>query len=504
MKRRDIRSKLIVLAAAVLACVACAAVFIAKESKLISGVPIGEETEKTGELEFSLLLDGLPAPYDEYTDTYYIPQTLDRNGWSGKISAVEGFELSFAPDEMFGYRPSAVEYCHVFTLYVSDGVTVDTANIMFTGLPTLCLESEGEMRLFCPDASGRDGARSVSVACEFHVRGYESDLWPKQAYKLTLFDENGAYVRTQLLGMRPDDDWLLMPMYGDRTKIREKLSLDIWNQIAADAPYLLERGSDAEYVEVFIDGDYAGLYLLAQRLDGKLAGGDADDTVYLFDGTDIPTAEEMLLTESFFCRDVEIRSTHLFFDSSLWENCILWTDAVYRGIGGVSKVQTSKNICDYYLFSTLASAPRDGHQSFCLVAHDNYGEKTFVSIPTDMKYSFGSTFSEIEAKNHTEFDLSLAYVPANCPLYAAFAAEVGAETAGDLLSERYAELSHVFSEENLLNRAEKLSALLTASGALARDSARWPGTLNGGGRAELETYISARLAYMDAQFGEER
>ena len=79
MKRRDIRSKLIVLAAAVLACVACAAVFIAKESKLISGVPIGEETEKTGELEFSLLLDGLPAPYDEYTDTYYIPQTLDRS-----------------------------------------------------------------------------------------------------------------------------------------------------------------------------------------------------------------------------------------------------------------------------------------------------------------------------------------------------------------------------------------------------------------------------------------
>ncbi len=467
--------------------------FIGFESENILGVPVGSEKTETGELAFTLLLDGLPAPYDGYTDTYYIPQTFTKNGWSGKLDSAEGYDLSFAPDEMFSYRPSAVEYCHVFTMYVTDGAVTDSAKIMFTGLPALCLESGGEMRLFDPAAGGKYGARTVESACEFHVRGYESDLWPKKAYKLTLYGENGEYARKQLLSLRPDDDWLLSPMYGDRTKIREKLAMDIWNGIAAQSPYALEAGADGEYVEVFIDGDYAGLYLLTQRLDAKLAGGDGDDTVYLFDGPDIPSPEEFGLTHGLFCRDIEIRSTHTEYSPELWKNCRVWTDAVYRGIGEISKLQSLENIWDYYLFSCLVSSPRDGFQSFCLVAHSNYGELNFVCIPTDFKYSFGCSFSESELKNHTEYVPGTAFAP--CPLFDALGTDAG-------LSERYEELKPIFDEAAILARAEEISRSLTASGALARDSARWPGTEMGAGREELEAWVVGRLEMMNGKFSE--
>lgn len=484
----------LVLAATVTAFFVC----LRWESRRVCGVLVEECPEENGELDFTLLLDGEKAPYDAPTDTYYIPQDTDKNGWSGKLSVKEGFELCFAPDEMFSYRPSAVEYCHTFALCVSDGNTHDRVNVMFTGLPVLCLDSGGELTLFCPDASAEYGARLVTSRCEFHVRGYESDLWPKKSYKLTLFGENGAYDRKQLLGMRPDDDWVLLPMYNDRTKLREKLALDLWGQIAALSPYLLENGPEAEYVEVFIDGDYAGLYLLSQRMDSKLAGGDVNDTVCLFDGPDIPTAEELALANGFFCRDVEIRSTHAEFSPELWEGCRIWSEAVFFGRGDPAAILRTENILDFYIFNTLVSCPRYGFQSFYLICRDNYGETSFTAVPTDFKFSFGSAFSETEAQNNTEFLSNAAAGETVWPPYEALG-----ENAHALACERYGELKGVLNEENVLSCAKALSSQLAASGALARDSSRWPKSRMGAGEEELCGYISGRLSYMDGLFGGE-
>ncbi|MDD6261924.1 MAG: CotH kinase family protein [Clostridiales bacterium] len=473
------------------------------EKNSVLGVEIRDDADGNaeGELAFSLLLNGAAAPYDSYTDTYYIPQTLDRAGWSGTLSTAEGYELSFVPDEFFEYRPSALEYCHVFRLCVSDGTVTDAVNVMFTGLPALCLESSGEMRLFCPDGSGEKGARTVVSACEFHVRGYESELWPKSSWKLTLFDENGAYYRAQLLGMRADDDWILMPMYGDRTKVREKLAMDLWNGIAATNPYALESGANAEYVEVFIDGNYAGLYLLAQRVDAKLSGGDADDTVYLFDGPDVPEAEDFLLTESFFCRDVELRSTHAFFESGLWDSCALWTGMVFGGTGteALPRVQRPSNICDYYIFTSLVSSARYGFQSFYLTAHDNYGELSYTVIPTDFKFSFGCGFSELKFCNNTVYSGESAALPTACPVFEAYAS-VFPEKAEEQLCRRYLELEKILDAEKICGAAQALRSELVRSGAAERDRARWPESDYGAGMDELCRYIEARLEYMDSEF----
>lgn len=478
----------------------CAAFCIRWESRHVCGVVLGPDREKTGELEFELLLDGLSAPYDAATDTYYVPQDPDRNGWSGKLSSAEGFELAFCENGMFSYRPSAIECCHVFTLFVSDGEVTDSVGVMFTGLPALCLERKGRLDLFCPDGSADRGARTVSSFCEFHARGYESELWPKSSYKLTLLDGAGGYSRAQLLGMRPDDDWLLLPMYNDRTKLREKLALELWAQIAALSPYALEGGAEGEYVEVFIDGSYEGVYLLCQRVDAKLSGGDRDDTVYLFDGPDVPSPEEMTLTDGFFCRDVEIRSTHGEFSPELWDGCRLWTETVFWGEGRISDLARRDNILDFYLYTTLVSAPRYGFQSFFLVCHQNYGEVTFVTVPTDMKFSFGCGFSETEAVNNTEYRPFAAEEPVSCPVYGALSRELGSSEAAALAAERYAGLGEVFCEENLVSLCEELSEELLRSGALARDGDRWPGSLMGAGEEELLEYIRARLRYMDGLF----
>ena len=72
-----------------------------------------------------------------------------------------------------------------------------------------------------------------------HIRGGSSRLNPKKSYKMTLYKQNqvgsGTLRKNQvsLLNMRKDDEWLLYAIYSEDTKLRDKLSLDIWNESGA-------------------------------------------------------------------------------------------------------------------------------------------------------------------------------------------------------------------------------------------------------------------------------
>ena len=94
-------------------------------------------------------------------------------------------------------------------------------------------------------------------------RGW-NELAPKKGYRLELSDPKS------LLGMREDDDWLLMAMYSDFPRMRIKLAFDLWRTLQTSNPTAILPRS--EYVIVFINGDFQGLYLLVERNDRRLFG----------------------------------------------------------------------------------------------------------------------------------------------------------------------------------------------------------------------------------------
>lgn len=64
--------------------------------------------------------------------------------------------------------------------------------------------------------------------------------------------------KLSFLGMRTDDEWLLYAMYSEDSKVRDKLSQDIWNESGALG---IEStgfyGYHMEYIEVFQMGNTA-------------------------------------------------------------------------------------------------------------------------------------------------------------------------------------------------------------------------------------------------------
>ena len=76
-----------------------------------------------------------------------------------------------------------------------------------------------------------------------------------------------------LLEMRSDDDWNLQAMYNEPLRIRSKLNFDLWNKIdtlyySVDEPQA-KNGVSQEYVELFVNKEYRGVYALRERLDRK-------------------------------------------------------------------------------------------------------------------------------------------------------------------------------------------------------------------------------------------
>lgn len=106
-----------------------------------------------------------------------------------------------------------------------------------------------------------------------HVRGHSSRAYEKKAFKYELVKENGENRKKNLLGMRDDDDWVLDALYCDPSNIRNVLCCDLWNEInSTNTTNEYDIDLECEFVEVFINNKYAGIYVLKEPVDAKQVG----------------------------------------------------------------------------------------------------------------------------------------------------------------------------------------------------------------------------------------
>lgn len=96
-----------------------------------------------------------------------------------------------------------------------------------------------------------DGKEYTNV----RVKGRGNSSWkmPRRSYQIKLPS------RDSVLGMPPAKKWLLISNYADASLMRNKLMYDLAAQIMDFAP-------QSEFADLWIDGDYRGVYLVCQRI----------------------------------------------------------------------------------------------------------------------------------------------------------------------------------------------------------------------------------------------
>ena len=295
-------AKIILLLCAVAAFAAVLGAFIYEERSNCMGIKLLDEKDmvlykQVGNFDLdNLTFNGQKVAYDKTSKTVYISQSPD------KISTYYNLEgqlkwndpdsqIWFVKDENLHNIEPAVQNNEPLQLYISNGTCHQLIKVVITTMPVIRINGEvdhkneddryvyaGELCMW----TGKDPSTGVSSVktsnLEWHVRGKTTANKPKKPWKLSLKDENGENLNMEFLGLGSDDDWILNCLTMDDTKMKEKLFMDYWNTLAATEEHMFKM-STGEYVEVVINDQYMGLFLLQRRIDAKYLELGEDDVL---------------------------------------------------------------------------------------------------------------------------------------------------------------------------------------------------------------------------------
>lgn len=231
--------------------------------------------------EWGLAL-GTVSNFSEYTPVIQLKE-IDQISINGEV---------LKTTEKYDFGKITSESVYRLKVQFSNGIEADY-QLMFTLLPTICIEPMDDNIPDEPKVTAKfylsDPAINGTMVefCGIERRGGSANNRPKSSFGFELnedaeLDDN---KHIPLLGMETEDDWILDGVYSDLSCVRNRVSFQLWDAIQSDA---LHRGKDVllsathgEYVELFLNDRYNGIYCLSQRLDGELLGFD-DDEGYLY------------------------------------------------------------------------------------------------------------------------------------------------------------------------------------------------------------------------------
>lgn len=391
-------------------------------------------------------------------------------------------------------------------------------NLVFTTLPLLELEYEGvlndvdmvSLKFSLFDNRRHATQRVVSSEGDIKLRGRSSINFPKQGYRFTLYSDSvGEHRRefnTALLGMRQDGDWLLYAAYNDKEKVRNIFSSNLWKLSCATNNFLgIDNGMEYRYVELFINGEYWGLYALGYPIDQKQLHLTDGEYMYKKENPELSelaidfTAEGAV--EGYSIKEIGTNQVESWEPLKKYYCAMLGEDKTYSELREWVDIQNSMDI---FLFLNLIQGVdhanvRGNNLIFNLYMTNKFSadgqSEVMLYTPWDMDRTWGLGFEEegdvVTPNRNVLMQTNIVYL----------LLEQGDEEMKELLVERYQELREgVWSDESIMMLLNGYEDDIFYSGAYARERIRWPM----GSYIDTETKLSAfkayvleRLRYMD-------
>ena len=247
-----------------------------------------------GDATDSIRLNDKQLVYDKGSDCYFCPlPTSLREGGTFSPTFTYKLKSQFANDYLIEINggeadaegkvtfdePNCTDVYPMELISKSTGEVYKSASLRFTFLPIVEIKvpncngstyTTGSLRVTAATTQGYDS----TLIAAFKYRGASSSNYPKRSYAIKLRDAYGNSVDRKILGYRSDNNWILDAMYIDRACMRNRVSTDLWNDYAVK-PYYADRekkvrtGTRGEFVEVFLNGSYWGLYCMTEKMDRK-------------------------------------------------------------------------------------------------------------------------------------------------------------------------------------------------------------------------------------------
>ncbi len=349
----------------------------------------------------------------------------------------------------------------------------------------------------------------IEMHAGFKIRGTSSQQYDKKSYRVELWaDETGVeMIDTTFLGMRSDDDWNLEAMWAQPLRLRDKVANMLWMEMYQLPYYETAPGAmpgiQMEYVDLYVNDAYMGVYALTERMDRKQLGlrkynGTLRGLLFKGNGEGAPTFDT--LPEYDNTSDTWGNYEWVYpneYDTLMdWSVLYNFTNFVMNSTDNAFYSQYStmfdaQNAIDYFLFINVLQAMDNMGRNLFVARNKKSG--TFFYLPWDLDAIWGLDTDGSQTNNaegfmsNGFFDRLLDDCSDN-----GFAA---------MLQARYNALrTTVLTRENIMDLVLGEYEALNESGAYDREHEAWPDfTVDTTQLDYLSDWLDARFAYLDTE-----
>ncbi len=434
----------------------------------------------------------------------------DINNYANTSGYVEVVITLGLDDYTFNSIPNSLEYSNSYLITNTD--TSNQYTLYFTPLPIVSINSNTTI----PDEpkvlasfTYADEEQIVVSNIGIELRGGFSQSYPKKTYDLEFWDdETGNETNNeQFKELRSDDDWILDALYNEPLRIRSHIAHKLW--LDMHTPYYIDdeskakSGADVNYVEMFLNGKYNGLYNLSEQIDRKqlkLKSYKDEIRGELYKGiswgastfTSVPNYDndnrEWSGYEYKYPKEDEITN---------WSNLYNLTNFVINSsdIDFTNSIWTrfdEGNYIDYFLFLNLLRATDNTGKNIYVAKYK--ADEPYFYVPWDLDGCFGTIWNGTN-KNITDDILKNGFInrvininPNN----------VSATIANKWFSYR----NNIFSNESLSNLFSEKYNFLNTNKIYEREALVYTNyTFDNENLSYLLTWLENRLEYLDTYFG---
>ena len=301
----------------------------------------------------------------------------------------------------------------------------------------------------------------------FRVRGASSSWFSKKSYKIE-FDDN-----VSLLGMSKDDDWILDSLYTDKSKVRNKLSSDLWNCINDNQQ--VNNDLNGDFVDLFVNNEYVGVYVLKEKVDKKITDigesgllvksiSHVNDEIrnrFIINSVNYNTSGKDVFLENFELKEYNTKSLNNF----ILKLGDYYSDYSYDSINRNFDID---NFINYKVFVMLISGGDNLTKNQYMSIKDD--SSNILITPWDLDLTWGLNWFELNDL-HSQFSMEsssdINWMDEN------ITKNMDIKTIS-LLKQRYWELrKDVITMDNINGYLDSYKNILVNSGAAQRDSERW-------------------------------
>ncbi len=335
--------------------------------------------------------------------------------------------------------------------------------------------------------------RGDSLPGKIKYRGGMSVGYPKKSYALDL------NLKTSLLGLPADDDWILNASYIDKTFIRHKLSYDLFRQMSVQ-----NLASECSYFLLRENGTDKGLYVLMEEVDASMIGlNKLDSMAMLFKDPSIFYEERLPKvqdsTNYYQQKFPKIQQADKAWYLDQFRAFMFQTDD-QSFVQGIDQWVDLRNVIDWHLILLLSNNGDGIMKNWYLYKLD--ASTPFRFAIWDYDHSFGRD-------GDGEYNMMERPIKCKRSVLLRRLMETDAQGYNQRLNQRYQQLRKkgIFSKENLLAKIEENR--FTIIDAVAANVALWPDDGPGywdkkSHREEvaiMEQFIELRLTQLDERFG---